>query len=67
MKQGILALVIVGITAYIGYLIGAHYFRELYYYEGVYGYSNASERTLCAIAGGVFGVLLVALLARKVE
>ncbi len=61
----ILGLALVGITGYIGYLIGAHYFGDLYYSGGVYGYSGAVERTICAIVGVAFGVLLVVLLSRK--
>jgi len=63
----VLALVIVGITGYVGYLIGARYLGDLYYHEGVYGYSGAPARVLCAVMGAGVGVLLVALLSRKVE
>ena len=56
-----------GITGYIGYLIGAHYFGDLYYYEGFYDYSGAPGRAICAVIGGVFGVALVTFLARKIE
>ena len=61
----ILGLALVGITGYIGYLIGAHYFGDLYYSEGMYGYSGVVERTICTVMGIAFGVLLVALLSRK--
>jgi len=61
----ILGLVLVGITAYVGYLIGAHYFADLYYYKGFYGYSGAPGRIICAVVGGAFGVTLAALLSRK--
>jgi len=62
----ILALVLVGITGCIGYFIGAHYFGDLYYYKGFYGYSGAPGRIICAVVGGAFGVALATLLSRKV-
>jgi len=65
MMRIILALVVVGIMGYIGYMIGAHYFGDLYYSEGVYGYSGVAEKTICAVVGVAFGAALVALLSRK--
>ncbi len=61
----ILGLALVVITGYVGYLVGAHYFGDLYYSGGVYGYSGAVERTICTIMGIAFGVLLLALLSPK--
>ena len=62
----ILALLIVGLLGYTGYLLGEHYYGDLYYYEGIYGYSGTAGRIICAVAGAACGAALVALLSRKV-